>query len=170
MIQCSNCGQFNNTSGAFCRFCGTRLSQPPPQQQTQPPEEYMAPRPYAWKTDEFQMPESTNKKTGRINQVQPLMHQQPAAPPQRFTPPTAAAPQMMQAPSYQNSYNQPTMGYGYRCPYCGTQNFPRIERKISTAGWIVLAVLLFVFFPLFWIGLLMKEEVKICSVCNFKIA
>jgi hypothetical protein len=168
MIQCSNCGQFNDANGAFCRFCGTRMthqqSHPQPQQQSH---EYTPPRPYAWKTDEFQMPESQAKKTGQINQVQPLMNNQPA-PPQRFTPPPP--PQVMHnPPPVPYNYNQSSFGYGYRCPHCGTQNFPRVERKISTAGWVVFAVLLFVFFPLFWIGLLIKEDVKTCSVCNLQV-
>ena len=34
----------------------------------------------------------------------------------------------------------PAMNYNYRCPRCGTHNFPLMTRKISTAGWIVFAV------------------------------
>lgn len=163
MIQCNNCGQFNDSGSTFCRFCGTRMAQVQ-NRQSPPPPEYNAPRPYVWKTDEFQTPESQSRKTGRINQVQPLVNQQNQ--PQRFSPP----PQMMNnfaAPPVR--YQQSSPAYGYRCPHCGTQNFPRIERKISTAGWITFAALLLFFFPLFWIGLLIKEDVKICSVCNFKV-
>jgi hypothetical protein len=46
---------------------------------------------------------------------------------------------------------------------------PRLERKISTAGWITFAVLLVFFFPLFWIGLLIKEDVHICPACNTQV-
>jgi hypothetical protein len=46
---------------------------------------------------------------------------------------------------------------------------PRIERRISTAGWVTFAVLLVVFFPLFWIGLLIKEDVPVCLACNSKL-
>ncbi|MGI8669729.1 MAG: LITAF-like zinc ribbon domain-containing protein [Aridibacter sp.] len=68
------------------------------------------------------------------------------------------------------AYRQPqNMNYAYRCPRCAGQQTPRFERKISTAGWIIFAVLLVVFFPLFWIGLLIKEDVQFCSVCNLRL-
>jgi DNA-directed RNA polymerase subunit RPC12/RpoP len=61
------------------------------------------------------------------------------------------------------------MAHGYRCPHCGTQNLPIITRKISTPGWIVFAVLLFFTLIFFWIGLLMKEDVRICPVCGLRV-
>ena len=57
----------------------------------------------------------------------------------------------------------------FRCPRCMSQYIPRIERRISTAGWITFAVLLVFFFPLFWIGWLIKEDVRVCQSCNSKI-
>ncbi len=163
MIKCQNCGQVNNYGSNFCRFCGTRMvvpQNPPPQmnrQQSSEPFEYKAPRPYVWKTDEFQLPDAPDKKSKQINQVQPLSNLQPQ--PRSFQQP---------APYYQQSSQ--VSNYGYRCPHCGTQNLPFYTRKISSAGWIVFAVLLVMFFPLFWIGFLIKEEVKICSVCNSRVA
>ena len=164
MVQCQNCGQVNNYGSNFCRFCGTRMvmtqQQPPPVNQNAAPYEYNPPRPYVWKTDEFQLPENGERKSRQINQVQPLanlnLQNQPAPPPAlpTFRQPAAAAP---------------IAHYNYRCPRCGTQNFPYLSRKISTAGWIVFAVLLVTFFPLFWIGFLIKEDVKICSVCNTRV-
>jgi hypothetical protein len=50
-----------------------------------------------------------------------------------------------------------------------TQMLPRAERRISTAGWIVFAVLLVFFFPLFWVGLLIKEDVQVCPNCTSKV-
>jgi RNA polymerase subunit RPABC4/transcription elongation factor Spt4 len=126
------------------------------QSQSAPSYEYQPPRPYVWKTDEFQLPENSERKAKQINQVQPLGNMKM---------PGQTVSQTMSA--YQQSV--PLMNYGYRCPRCGTQNFPQISKKISTAGWIVFAVLLVMFFPLFWIGFLMKEEVKICPVCNLRI-
>jgi hypothetical protein len=120
--------------------------------------EYQPPRPYVWKTDEFQTGDSTLKKSRQINQVQPLANA--TMPAQR---PVVQQP----SPAWQNS--APVTNYGYRCPHCATQNFPRVERKISTAGWIVFAALLIVFFPIFWVGLLIKEDVKICPVCNARV-
>lgn len=153
MTQCQNCGQFNNGESNFCRFCGTKMVQTEMQPQSY---EYNPPRPYIWKTDEFQVQDARAGKNRQINQVQPLTNQ--TSPAQSFR------PQPM------SNYRQGQMNYGYRCPHCGTQNFPRVERKISTAGWIVFAVLLLVFFPFFWIGFLIKEEVKICPVCNFRVS
>jgi LITAF-like zinc ribbon protein len=57
----------------------------------------------------------------------------------------------------------------YRCPNCGTNTMPLIERRISTGGWIVFSLLLVTTFIFFWIGLLMKENVSICPVCRAKL-
>ncbi|MGI9037118.1 MAG: LITAF-like zinc ribbon domain-containing protein [Pyrinomonadaceae bacterium] len=151
MTQCQNCGQVNNGGSNFCRFCGTSIAQSetPPQSY-----EYNPPRPYVWKTDEFQTSDPQVRKTRQINQAQPL--------------PNRAAPNFA-PPMPMTNYRPAAMTYGYRCPRCGTQNFPRLERKVSTAGWVVFAVLLVMFFPLFWIGLLIKEDVKVCPVCNLTI-
>jgi len=54
---------------------------------------------------------------------------------------------------------------GWSCPYCRYQGQAIAAEKISTGGWIVFAVLLLVCFPLFWIGLLMKETVAQCPQC-----
>jgi RNA polymerase subunit RPABC4/transcription elongation factor Spt4 len=166
MVQCQNCGQINNTESNFCRFCGTKITSPPggarpgahrypppqhnqyqPQQQQQPNYEYNPPRPYAWKTDEFQTPDGA-KRPAPTSQARPLTN-------------TQMVP---------NLYAQPQMAvYGYRCPNCGTQNLPLISKKISSAGWIVFAVLLLLFFPLFWVGFLIKEDVKMCGVCGARV-
>ncbi|HEY8561411.1 MAG TPA: LITAF-like zinc ribbon domain-containing protein [Pyrinomonadaceae bacterium] len=108
------------------------------------------PRPYSWKTDEFQIPEAPKGKT--INRVQPLPQFPPAAP-------TDAGMQPFQPAA---------VGQNFHCPRCSSQLYPRVTRQISTAGWIVFAVLLITFFPLFWIGFFIKEEVRTCPVCNFK--
>jgi hypothetical protein len=52
MIQCQNCGQGNASESQFCRFCGTKFLTRQSMQQS----DYAlhAPRPYSWKTDEFQ--------------------------------------------------------------------------------------------------------------------
>ena len=139
MVQCQNCGQRNAPESKFCRFCGTKflVGQPIPQQQPQVGYDYQAPRPYAWKTDEYQTQAGT-RAAG--NAPQPL---------------AARDPQFMTS--------------GYRCPTCMSQFLPKIERRISTTGWIVFAVLLVVFFPLFWIGLLIKEDVYVCPSCNARL-
>ena len=116
--------------------------------------EQAPPRPYSWKTDEFQLPpDNKSPKNKTINRVQPLGNFQ--------APTTNAGLQTFQQ-------SQTAVSHGFHCPRCASQLFPRVTRQISTAGWIVFAVLLVTFFPLFWVGFLIKEEVRTCPVCNFK--
>ena len=153
MNPCQNCGKLNSPETNFCRFCGTKfvIRSPMPDN----PFDYSAPRPYAWKTDEFQT-QNEARPTTHINKAQvPTQHigQQ--------MPQHDAGPLVYQHPQH---FTQ-----AYRCPHCMSTFTPRIERRISTAGWITFAALLVFFFPLFWIGLLIKEDVRICPVCNSKV-
>lgn len=144
MIQCQNCGQGNAPESQFCRFCGTRflVPQPMPQQQQQPNYGQQAPRPYSWKTDEYQTQTEARKN-----------------------PADAAF-----AGGQNLASRDPHFVSGnYRCPNCMSQFLPRIERRISTTGWVVFAVLLVVFFPLFWVGLLIKEDVQVCPSCSMRL-
>jgi ribosomal protein L37AE/L43A len=59
---------------------------------------------------------------------------------------------------------------GFHCPFCGSDAPPVTREQISLAGWIVFAVMLVTCFPLFWIGLLMKEEAKFCGDCGRKLS
>lgn len=59
---------------------------------------------------------------------------------------------------------------GYRCPNCQSTYPPVAEKKISIEGWIVFCALLIFCLPLFWIGLLMKEEQRICPMCRARLA
>lgn len=152
MTPCQNCGKLNSGDTNFCRFCGTKFvhQQRPQEHQSQPP---TPSRPYAWKTDEFQT-QTEPRQTAHIDRVQPLTE-----------------------PLYQSNQNyhpaplpyQQHVAGPFRCPRCMSTLPPRIEKRISTGGWITFAVLLVVFFPLFWIGLLMKEDVLVCQTCNLKI-
>ncbi|MFZ1701801.1 MAG: LITAF-like zinc ribbon domain-containing protein [Pyrinomonadaceae bacterium] len=118
--------------------------------------DYSAPRAYAWKTDEFQTKNEprkgkdtgyVDKNTGQIDHLN-----------SNYRP----APLAYQQPGY--------LAQPFRCPTCSSQMMPRIERRISTGGWITFAVLLVAFFPLFWIGLLIKENVPVCQTCDSKLA
>ena len=152
MIQCYACGQANSTESNFCRFCGAGFTQ------TEKGNDYdfTPPRPYVWKTDEFQTAKPQPRKTKQINQVEPLAHQNPFE----------NEPFKTQQLAYQKP---PHMISGYRCPRCASQLTPKIEKRISSAGWIVFTVLLITFFPLFWVGFLIKEDVRVCPVCNLKV-
>ena len=54
----------------------------------------------------------------------------------------------------------------FRCRFCQTTYPPQMRQKISVAGWIIFAFLLLFCFPLCFIGLLMKEDYRVCSVCG----
>jgi hypothetical protein len=56
------------------------------------------------------------------------------------------------------------------CPYCGNRAPAITNTKISTGGWVTFVVLLIVFFPLCWIGFLIREEYRVCSRCGSRIA
>lgn len=144
MIACHHCGQANTPDTNFCRYCGNRLSATAPQPQRAQDSPPTAPRPYAWKTDEFQT-------TTEARRTSPVGLSQAASAP-------APAP-----------YNAAHVAQSFRCPRCATTFPPRVEKRISTGGWITFAVLIVVFFPLFWIGLLIKEEVVQCQGCNLKL-
>lgn len=154
MNPCQNCGKLNEPATNFCRFCGTKFNFRPPV----PPDpfDHVAPRPYSWKTDEFQAQASAPKGTVPIDRVQPL-----------------TAPFMSPDGGFGKtdlSQHQPQyFDRAFQCPRCMSRYLPRLERRVSTAGWITFAVLLVFFFPLFWIGLLIKEEVQICQSCRTKV-
>jgi hypothetical protein len=59
---------------------------------------------------------------------------------------------------------------GFECPFCGSRDRPATRQRISTAGWIVLVVFVIIFWPLFWIGLLIKEDYRACSECGKTLA
>ncbi|MEZ5306846.1 MAG: LITAF-like zinc ribbon domain-containing protein [Pyrinomonadaceae bacterium] len=132
-----------------------RRSQFEPQKQPAPADyQEQPPRPYSWKTDEFTIPTRDARETTQISIEQML----PVPSTGSRTVPLAAG--------HQNTtpLNQ------YACPRCGSTSYPIIDRKISTAGWIVFSVLLLTFLPLFWIGFLIKEDVYRCPVCQLEIS
>jgi ssDNA-binding Zn-finger/Zn-ribbon topoisomerase 1 len=60
-------------------------------------------------------------------------------------------------------------GSGYRCPSCRSTARPLEREEISTAGWVVFAVMITFCFPLFFIGLLMKERYRVCGDCGRRL-
>lgn len=177
MMHCQNCGQVNTQASNFCRFCGTKFTAMQYSNGNNPTPysngsnynpvnnplsnpinnplgnsyENAPPRPYSWKTDEYQISDDKTPKSKTINRVQPL-----------------ANFQTQQNANLQPFQQQQAMSQNFHCPRCNSQLFPRNVRQISTAGWIVFAVLLVTFFPLFWIGFLIKEDVQSCPICNYR--
>jgi hypothetical protein len=72
-------------------------------------------------------------------------------------------------PNARLRHAEPQFLASFRCPKCNTYLPPLLERKISTAGWVTFAVLLVTVFPLFWIGLLIRDDVPVCQVCRAKL-
>ena len=141
MMHCQQCGRENADQTQFCRYCGNRLAAGQPVREQPGDYQFAPPRPYSWKTDEYQ--------TQADRRVRPAGEL-----------PTPGAPGPL-------AYNAPGfMAANYRCPNCGTTTLPITERRISTAGWIVFSLLLVFTFIFFWIGLLMKEDVSVCPVCR----
>lgn len=162
MIQCQNCGRVNNYGSNFCRFCGTKFQV---RQISNQDDSSNAPRqPYSWKTDEFQVADAPRPQRKTVNQVQPPPFQYPTFQPARPLMP----PQFPQPLAYQQNPQQ-NIAHGNNCPRCAGQ-FVKYQRKISTTGWIVFSVLLVTVPPLFWIGLLIKEDVPVCQTCNFRLS
>jgi hypothetical protein len=102
----------------------------------------------------------------------PGAYADPAPPPGSYVPPhswqSGALPQhQSQPPQAPQPQHAPHFAAArFRCPYCGTDAPPLVSQRISTAGWIVFAALLVFCLPLFFIGLLMKEEYRQCSFCR----
>jgi hypothetical protein len=57
----------------------------------------------------------------------------------------------------------------FQCRSCGYTGYAMIVNKISTAGWIVFAMMLLFCIPLFWIGLLITENKSQCPNCKVEI-
>ena len=153
MSLCQNCGKVNTPEAVFCRFCGTKFNFQKPVLASDP-FDHAAPRPYSWKTDEFQTQNEARPTVHLPNQSRTEQFHQPS--PMQYRPAPLA-------------YQPNQIAQNFRCPNCMSNFMPRMERRISTAGWITFAVLLVFFFPLFWIGLLIKEDVAVCQSCNTKL-
>jgi len=57
----------------------------------------------------------------------------------------------------------------FSCPFCSSQRRPRTESKTSTGGWILFAVLIFVCFPVCWLGFFIREDHRVCADCGVRL-
>lgn len=55
------------------------------------------------------------------------------------------------------------------CPYCGSEEHPLIRSKVSGGGWVIFVIVLLIFFPLCWVGLLMRERYHVCYDCGVRV-
>jgi hypothetical protein len=56
-----------------------------------------------------------------------------------------------------------------RCRECGYIGEPAVGSKVSAGGWVTLVVLVFLCLPLFWVGLLLREQYPICPRCRWRM-
>ena len=62
---------------------------------------------------------------------------------------------------------QPT----FTCPFCGSHAGVNEVYKTSQMGWIiVIGLLLFLCFPLFWIGFFFRDRTLYCRSCNMALS
>jgi|SRR5215213_635270 len=54
----------------------------------------------------------------------------------------------------------------YRCPYCQSPYPPMVVEKVSGGGWVVFILLLLFCLPLCWLGLLIKDQYRVCATCR----
>jgi hypothetical protein len=52
------------------------------------------------------------------------------------------------------------------CPFCGSKAEPYSAEEISQTGWVLFVVLIFLFLPLCWLGLFMKDCYLECPDCG----
>ena len=63
----------------------------------------------------------------------------------------------------------PVRHSSFCCPFCHSHERPVRRGRVSLAGWIVFAVLLVCFFPLCWLGLLIRDRYHVCYDCGIKL-
>jgi hypothetical protein len=63
---------------------------------------------------------------------------------------------------------RPLLAPPNRCPECDSDVPPFRETRMSQTGLIVLVALLLFFFPLFWIGFLIRDEFWVCRDCGWR--
>jgi hypothetical protein len=100
--------------------------------------------------------------TGEVKRAPAMQAERPPV----YSPPPHSAYQ----PPVAQPVAQRPQSSGYRCPYCQSATVPFTIQKISDAGWIVFAIMMLACFPLFWIGLLMKQDESYCSVCRARLS
>jgi predicted Zn finger-like uncharacterized protein len=131
-----------------CKKCGQRLQVPTPERKTVLAELLPAPTPQPSPAPSEPMPV--------------VRYRQPR--------PEVAERDDDDRPRRRRRVRRVYVDVGFRCVYCNTSDWPLERSKVSTAGWIFFWVfLLFLCFPLCWIGLFFKEDYRVCSRCGMRI-
>jgi lipopolysaccharide-induced tumor necrosis factor-alpha factor len=64
-------------------------------------------------------------------------------------------------------------GTPMKCPFCGHEGAPIVDKQLSVGGWVLFGVLVFFCLPVCWLPFVLngcKEMVRKCSRCGRKIA
>lgn len=100
----------------------------------------------------------------------------PTPPPLPAAPITPQAPPVRQEPAYVHPddddddwRDRRPRRSAFRCPYCGSTAMPRRKSEIAPAGWAILIIMLFVCFPLFFLGFFITEEYRRCADCGVRL-
>jgi len=147
-IFCSQCGSQNEEAAVLCANCGVGL----PGREASRSRVDRIINPSTPPQDVFTKP--LKQRSAPAQEPQPQWANPPAQP---HWP--GAAPPMPARPVYAAPV---IMG----CPYCHAAYPPLLMQKISAAGWIVFVILLLTCLPLCWIGLLIKEDYRVCANCG----
>jgi hypothetical protein len=64
-----------------------------------------------------------------------------------------------------------SQGVGFICPFCGTDEAPYEESRVSALGWYLFIVLLLscVFTIFCWLALLVRDNYRVCSQCGMRL-
>lgn len=81
-------------------------------------------------------------------------------------PPPEPAPVPVHKPTPDPVYVPTQQQHHWRCRHCGWVGVPTMRTQISTGGWVVFGFLLVLCFPLFWVGLLIKDLSYECGRCH----
>ena len=81
---------------------------------------------------------------------------------------------MASSRNYQSAYALPMEAarvapIGFCCPYCRSTRPPKLSSKVSTVGWVIFTVLLLTTCVLSPIGLLVRENFRICPQCKITL-
>jgi len=81
---------------------------------------------------------------------------------------------MANSRNFQSAYALPMKAarvapIGFCCPYCRSTRPPKLRSKVSTVGWVMFTVLLLTTCVLSPIGLLVRENYRICPQCKITL-
>jgi DNA-directed RNA polymerase subunit RPC12/RpoP len=194
--KCTKCGQVlivpaDDSPGPMQEVNWTEDSQPPPPRvlpprttepipppPTQPPNEPIwgqeVPPPYTGQAAYHPPPGGAAPPPGYPQPPYPqppYPHASYPQPPYPYAPPQLPAVPYYPPPAQlEDERRRPRRERrGFECPYCGCDSPPARRSEVSATGWVILVVMLLFCFPLFFIGLFIKDEYRVCRDCGTRL-